>query len=160
MTTIVRIRSEYEARLHVEQDTDAKVLNCFNVSLPPYTFAPILVYREGASMNELWADALAIVAHLRAQPWRLVAPPDVFQPFGVITARDLEDVRREFEIRREMMVGECSLPAHLERVANTSEAEARARHEQGVASLCRALDLLDGAPLPAVFPCPPLKSLN
>jgi hypothetical protein len=101
-----------------------------------------------------------MIAHLRARPWREVHPPHIFQPFGIVTARNVEDVRREHEIRREMMIGECSLPAHLERVASFNEAEARARHEQGVASLCRALNLMDGAPLPAAFPCPPLKSMH
>ena len=33
-------------------------------------------------------------------------------------------------------------------------------HEQRVASLCRALDLMDGAPLPVPLPCSPLKSLH
>ena len=162
MTTIVRIRTDYESRLHIEQDSDAQELNCFTVALPPYTSTswPMLVYREGADMNALWADALAMIAHLKAQPWKLVAPPNVFKPFGVITARNREDVRRDYEIRREMMIGECSLPAHLERVATIDVAEARARHEQGVASLCRALDLMDGAPLPVGAPWLPFKALN
>lgn len=157
---IQRISTDYNSRLHVEQDVDARELNCLTVALPPYSSEPMLIYRAGASMDALWADALAMIAHLRARPWREVHPPHIFQPFGLVTARNVEDVRREHEIRREMMIGECSLPAHLERVASINEAEARARHEQGVASLCRALDLMDGAPLPASFPCPPLKSIN
>lgn len=160
MTNIQRISTDYAARLHVEQDIDARELNCFTVALPPYTSTPIVVHRASATMDELWADALAMVAHLRARPWREVHPPHIFQPFGIITARNAEDVRREHEIRREMMIGECSLPAHLERIALTDEAEARARHEQGVASLCRALDLMDGAPLPVAMPFPLLKSLH
>jgi hypothetical protein len=157
---IQRLSTDFNARLHVEQDTDAQELNCLTVALPPYLSIPIVVHREGASMDALWADALAMVAHLRAQPWREVHPPHVFQPFGIITARNLEDMRREHEVRREMMIGELSLPVHLEHVASISEAEARLRHEQGVASLCRALDLMDGAPLPVSFPCPPLKALH
>lgn len=160
MTNIQRISTDFNARLHVEQDTDAQELNCLTVALPPYTSEPMLIYRDGASMDALWADALAMVAHLRARPWREVHPPSVFVPFGIITARCLADVRREHEIRREMMIGELSLPAHLERVGSISAAEARLRHEQGVASLCRALDLMDGASLPVAMSCPPLKALH
>lgn len=161
MTNIQRLSTDFNARLHVECDTAAQVLDCFMVALPPYTAEPgVVIYREGASMDALWADALAMIAQLRARPWREVHPHTVFQPFGIITARNLEDVRREHEIRREMMIGELALPAHLEHMASISEAEARARHERGVASLCRALDLMDGAPLPASFPCPPLKGLH
>lgn len=160
MTTIARIRTDYDVRLHVEQDVDAQVLDCFTVQLPPYTFGPgLLVYREGVDINALWADALAMVAHLRAQPWKEVHPPHVFQPFGIITARSLDDVRREHEVRREMMGGQLASPADIARVANISEAEARNRHERGVASLCRAHDLLRGAPLAVPVPWPKLKAL-
>jgi hypothetical protein len=165
MTTIVRIRTDYEARLHVEQDTDAPELNCFCVTLPPYTPTswPMLVYREGADMNALWADALAMVAHLKAQPWKLVAPPNVFQPFGVITARNVEEVRREFEYRRELMMAHQfqTDPAYRERVeADPILHEDGRAHEQRVASLIRALDLMDGAPLPVAAPWLPFKALN
>jgi hypothetical protein len=160
MTTITRIRTEHEARLHVEQDTDATVLDCFLVTLPPYTSGPMLVYREGADMNVLWSEALAMVAYLRAQPWKAIHPPHVFQPFGVITARWLEDVRRETELRREMMLGELCLPAELERLARIDPKVAQQFHERGVQHLCRVLDLLDGAPLPVAIPWPDFKGLH
>lgn len=130
---IQRISTDYTARLHVEQDIDARVLDCFLVALPPYTTEPMLIYREGASMDALWADALAMVAHLRARPWRELHPAHVFVPFGVVTARNLEDVRRESELRMKMMLGQHS-PDHMERVQN----------------LCKAWDILTGAPLPTL----------
>lgn len=147
MTTITRIRTDYDARLHVEQDTDAEV-NCFLVTLSPYISEPVLVYREGASVNELWADALAIVAHLKAQPWKLVAPLDHFRPFGVITARNVDDVRREPEYRMQKMLGSICGPEQIAGMAHISEVEAQTLHERGVQHLSRALDLLNGVPLP------------
>jgi hypothetical protein len=133
MTTLTRIRTDFDARLHVEIDTDAQVLDCFMVALPPYTSEPMLIHREGASMDELWADALALVAYLRAKPWRELHPPHIFQPFGIIAARNVEDVRRESELRMKMLLGQHS-PDHMERVQN----------------LCKAWDLLNGAPLPTL----------
>ncbi len=163
MTTITRIQTDYTARLHIEQDTDAQALDCFMVALPPYTVAPMLVYREGASMDALWADALAMVAYLRARPWREVHPHTVFSPFGVITARNSEDVRREHEIRREMMMVQQfnTDPAYRARVeADPILHENGRAHEQRVASLCRALDLMDGAPLPTPVPWAQFKALK
>ena len=148
---IQRLSTDFNARLHVEQDTDARELNCLTVALPPYSSEPMLIYRAGASMDALWADALAMVAHLRARPWREVHPASVFQPFGIITARNVDDVRREYQFRREvMMVGQFHTdPAYREKVEADPVLHENGRaHEQRVAALCRAWDLLDGAPLP------------
>lgn len=159
MTTITRIRTDYDARLHVEIDTDAKVLDAFLVTLPPYTSElGVLVHRKGVDMNDLWKDALAVVAHLRAQPWKEVHPPHVFQPFGVITARNFEGVRREAELRMSMMIGDGE---PLEELAQRYPLDdVKQFHEERVTALCRALDLLNGAPLIATIPWPAFKGLN
>lgn len=144
MTTIVRVSSNYESRLHVEEDTDAKPADCFLVTLCPYLPEPgVLVHREGADMNALWAEAIAMVAHLRAQPWKEVLPPNVFQPWATITARNYIDVAREAELRAKMLTGQRH-PDHMERVQ----------------SLIRAWDLLDGAPLPVSVPWPDFKGMH
>ncbi len=160
---IQRISTDYTARLHVEQDIDAQVLDCFTVALPPYTSEPMLVHREGASMDELWADALAMIAHLRARPWREVHPHTVFEPFSIVVARNSADVRREHELRREKMMVEQfhTDPAYRARVEADPVLHENGRaHEQRVASLCRALDLLDGAPLPTPVPWAQFKALK
>ena len=144
MTTINRISSNYESRVHVEEDTDAQPVDCFLVTLCPYLPEPgLLVHREGADMNALWAEAIAMVAHVRAQPWKEVLPPTVFQPWATITARNLEDVRRDAELRMSMMIGEHGHD-HMERVQR----------------LCKAFDLLQGAPLTPTVPWPAFKGLH
>ncbi len=144
MTTIATLRIDFETQLRVEQDTDAKVLDCFSVTLPPYVSEPgLIVHREGADLDALWADALAMVAHLRAQPWKAIAPPDHFKPFGVITARNFEDVRREHEWQMSMLLGR-EHPDDMERVRNA----------------IRAWDLLHDAPLTVPVPWLHFKGLN
>lgn len=161
MTTISRIRTDYDARLHVEVDTDATV-DCFFVTLPPYTYGPgVLVYREGADMNALWAEALAVVARLRAHPWKEIHPPHVFQPFGVITARNREDVRREFDIRMNLMgAGMFHTDARWRASVERDPVLHIGAHDRRVAELCRALDLMDGTPLTVAVPWPNFKALN
>jgi hypothetical protein len=159
MTTISRIRTDYESNLHIEVDTAAKVLDCFLVMLPPYLCEPgMLVHREGADMNELWADALALVTHLRAQPWREVHPPNIFRPFAVIVARSFEEVWREFEVDTALML--CSTESLATMAKRYSAEDIRRLHEERVARLCRALEILRGAPRPPAIPWPAFEGLN
>ena len=162
MTTIHRVRTEWQDRYHVQLDADAAVLDCFLVELPPYTTRPgMLVYEAGKSLNDLWSEALRMLDFLRAQPRNPVHPATVFVPFGVITARNRADVWREHEIKREMLDVDCTDRdrARLE-AANLNDS--RALHDRRVASLCRALDLIDGkVQMPATVPWPAnLRHLN
>ncbi len=158
MTTIHRVRTEWADRYHVQLDADASALDCFTVELPPYTTGHGLLVRPqpGNSMDDLWREALTTLAWLRQQPCNPVHPAHVFQPFGVITARNAEDLRREHEINREMMLGECT-ERDRERLERTSVDTSRVFHERRVEHLCRALDLLNGVPLPVVISFPVLK---
>lgn len=159
MTTITRIRTEHDARLYVEADTDASVLDCFLVTLCPYVPEPgLLVHRDGVAIDALWADALATVTYLRAQPWNEVAPPAVFQPWATITARNCSDVARESELRMQMMIGDGE---PLQSMAKRYPVAAIGQfHEERVAALCRALDLINGARPVATSPWPDFKGLN
>ena len=125
MTTITRVQTDWINRIHVQADADASVLNCFMVELPPYTVGGgLLIHRAGASVEHLWTEALHTIDSLRLQP-RTPAHPAVFIPFGVITARSVEDVRRESELTM-LEVCESEHPEHMERVR----------------ALCRMADLL------------------
>ncbi|MEI2790463.1 MAG: hypothetical protein V9E93_16520 [Steroidobacteraceae bacterium] len=158
MSTIVRISTDWQARIHVQADADVSTHDAALVELPPYSLGvPLLVYRDGASMDELWNEALRTLEALRSQPHKAILPARVFVPFGVITLRRLEDVWREHELRREMMMVEQfnTDPAYRARVEADPILHGNGRaHEQRVASLCRALDLLNGAPLPVPVPWP------
>lgn len=127
MTTIARVRTEWVSRYHVQMDADASVLDCFVVTLPPYTTDQGVCVRkqDGMSMDDAFRDALTTLNRLRAQPWQAILPPDVFQPFGVITARSFADVSRETELRNSEIVGE----GHPD-------------HDERVRALCRMADLL------------------
>jgi len=152
--TIVRISTDWQARYHVQADADVADHDCYQVELPPYTLnAPILVHREGANMAELWNEALRTLDALRSQPREPVLPATRFLPFGVITLRRREDVWREHELRREMMLGACT-DRERERIERIDLRYAQEMHERRVASLCRAVDLLNGAPPPVVVPFP------
>ena len=128
MTTITRVRTEWVSRYHVHMDADASVLDCFVVTLPPYTTDQGVCIRtqDGMSMDDAFREALTTLNRLRAQPWQAILPPDVFQPFGVITARSFADVSRETELRTAEIVG-AGHPDHDERVR----------------ALCRMADLLE-----------------
>lgn len=131
MTTITRVRTEWVSRYHVQMDADASVLDCFVVTLPPYTTDVGICIRkqDGVSMDDTFKVALTALTRLRAQPWQAILPPDVFQPFGVITARSFADVSRETELRTLEIVGGIDGVGHLD-------------HDERVRALCRMADLL------------------
>jgi hypothetical protein len=105
--TIVRITTYWEARIHMQVDADVAVHDCYQVELPPYTLdMPCLVYREGASMDALEQEALYVLDWLRTQPRVPVLPANCFQPFGVLTRRNLAALCRAHDIKREMMLGQ------------------------------------------------------
>lgn len=130
MTTITRVRTEWVSRYHVQMDADASVLDCFVVTLPPYTTDQGVCIRkqDGMSMDDALKVALTTLERLRAQPWQAILPPDVFQPFGVITARSFADVSRECEL----------LTAEIVAGGHPS-------HDDRVRALCRMADLLEMA---------------
>lgn len=131
MTTISRVRTEWVDRYHVQMDADASVLDCFCVTLPPYTTdqGVCVRMRDGMSMEDVFREALATLARLRAQPWQSVLPASVFVPFGVITARNFDDVQRECELNMVAFVGGVDDAGHP-------------GHDERVRALCRAADLL------------------
>lgn len=131
MTTITRIRTDYVSRYHLQTDSDASGLDCFVITLPPYTTdqGVCIAMRDGMSMEDAFRDALTTLERLRAQRWHAVLPPDVFQPFGVITARSFADVGRETELRNSEFVGGTDDAGHPD-------------HDERVRALSRAADLL------------------
>ena len=159
MTTIFRISTDWQARYHVQADGEPGApLDGFLVELPPYVCdgaAPLLKLRDGQTMDDLWREALETLAWMRAQPHERILPRAVFEPFGVITALCSADRRRRREIKREMMLGACD-DRERERMERINVRYSQEMHERRVASLCRALDLLNGAPLPVAGPCPEL----
>jgi hypothetical protein len=136
MTTITRIRTDWINRYHVQADADASVLDCLVVELPPYTTEQgvAIGLREGMSMDDLLQEALTTLDRLRKERWQPVLPASAFVPFGVITARNFEEVSRETELRTLEIVGaDAGHPNHDERVR----------------ALCRMADLLEmTGPLP------------
>lgn len=158
MTTVTRVSTNYAERWHVYVDADADTLDCLLVELPPYTLGvPVLVHRVGASMDELWSEALEVLALLRAQPRKLVLPASVLNPFGVISARSFDDVQREAEVKRETALGQCS-DREREQLERTGIRHSQQAHEQRVSALCRAWGLMQGAPLPqGSFDWPPVR---
>jgi hypothetical protein len=159
MSTIVRISTDWQARIHWQADADVAAHDCIQVELPPYTLeTPILVYREGASMDALEQEALRMLDFLRSQPRTPVLPEKVFQPFGVLTKRNLAALCREHDIRREMMIGACT-DRERERWERIDPKMAQEWHELRVAALGRALELLDNPPRPIEpsFSLPPAR---
>lgn len=144
MTTIVRVRTDWTNRYHVQVDADASVLDAFIIELPPYetgTATWVHSYDGGKGMDELFQNALLELQRLRAKPHRPLFGREVFVPFGVITARNYEEICRERELATLSFVGgveDCGHPDHAERVR----------------ALSRMLDILDGAPLPVAGPWP------
>ena len=155
MTKLIRRYTDWSRRYHLEVD-DASPIDCFIVELPPYLISPSgiglpVLPRPGKSMDDLFTEALATLDFLRAQIHDPLYPPDVFQPWGIIQARNLDDVRREFEIWRDMWLGGCFDSDR----ARSSETFPDA-HDERVEALIRALDLLDGAPMAQGVPITPL----
>lgn len=149
MTTLVRVRTDWQARYHVLVDAEASVINAFTVCLPPYLAPVTVVQRDDMSIEEAWADALLTLASLRTQPYTPLFPVEVFAPFGVITARNLADVQREQAIKTAMM--EARQFHTDERHRARVEADPvlhEGAHDRRVADLCRAWSLLNGSPLP------------
>ncbi len=144
-----RTRTDYVQRYHVHVDTNAKELNAFTVVLPPYFDEPGLTVmpRPGKTMNDLFLEALATLDFLRAEPWTPLYPASVFIPFGIITAVDVEDVQRQQAIQLAMMVGGCFHTDRDRAAIERYPALYEGAHEARVKALCRALDLMDGAPI-------------
>lgn len=157
MSTIVRISTDWLARYHVQADGEPGApLDAFLVELPPYVCdgaAPLLKLRDGQAMEDLWREALRTLDWLRSQPHEPILPRTVFEPFGVITALCSADRRRRHEIKREMMLGACT-DRERERMERIDLRYSQEMHERRVASLCRAMDLLNGTPLPVAVPFP------
>jgi len=155
---LIRQRTDHIRRFHLDVDQDASPINCFIVELPPYLISPSgiglpVLPRPGKTLDDLWAEALATLDFLRSSISDPLYPPDVFQPWGIIQARNLHDVSREFAIWRDMWLGGCrDSDEHLERSSETFPDA----HDKRVESLIRALDLLDGAPMPQGVPLAPL----
>lgn len=148
MTTLRRVSTNYEARWHVYVDEDDEVLDCLSVELPPYTLGvPYLLHRVGATVDDLWPEALQVLELLRGLPRQLVLPASVLNPFGVIVVRSFDAVYREAELKREMMLGECD-DQQRARLVQFGLAYSRHQHEARVAALGRAVELMGGAPLP------------
>lgn len=153
---LIRKHTDWTRRYHLEVDQDRPV-NCFIVELPPYLISPSgiglpVLPRPGKTLvDDLWQEALATLEFLRAQIHEPLYPPEAFQPWGIIQARNLDDVRREFEIWRDMWLGGCFDSDEEWRRKRERNAE-HDDHDSRVQSLIRALDLLNGAPLPQAIP--------
>lgn len=148
---LIRKHTDWTRRFHLDVDQDAPV-DCFIVELPPYLMSPSgiglpVLPRPGKTLDDLWQEALATLEFLRAQVHEPVLPATDFIPFGIIQARNLDDVSREFEIWMNMRCGGCFDSA---RYTLSDE------HDSRVRSLIRALDLLDGAPMAQGIPITPL----
>ena len=149
MSTLTRIRTDYVQRLHVFVDADAAVIDCFVVELPPYLVPMCVPQRDGMSIDETWREALTTLEWLRSQPYTPIFPAEVFVPFGVITARSFDDVAREHAIKIAMIGPELyhTDERHRARV-DANPVLHQGAHDRRVADLCRAMDLLNGAPMP------------
>ena len=125
------------------------------MELPPYLISPSgiglpVLPRPGKTLDDLWQEALATLEFLRAQIHEPLYPRDVFEPFGIIQARNLDDVSREFAVWMNMWCGGCfESDEHRARYTRSDE------HDSRVRSLIRALDLLNGAPMPQGIPITP-----
>lgn len=86
-------------------------------------------FKSRESMDDTFKAALTTLNRLRAQPWQAVLPPNAFAPFGVITARNFEEVSRECELQVLSIVGGTDGAGHPV-------------HDERVRALCRAADLL------------------
>jgi hypothetical protein len=161
MTTLHRVRTEWVERYHVDIDADATVLDCFTVELPTVTAGPMLV--QGDDMNALWSEARAMLASLRAQPRAEIrgAPRSVFEPFGIITARNRNDVWREHETKMAMLLGGMGGEKLEELAKRYPELDMKQFHEERIASLIRAHDLLnDKVQKPVTVPWPDFKAFH
>lgn len=159
MTTIVRIRTEWQDRhrYHLEFDSDASALDCCTVELPPYTVGHGLVVKlqAGKGLDDLLREALHTLDFLRSQPHTPVHPASVFIPFGVITARNFDDLQREHLIKMSTMGAErFHADARWRAAVERNPVLYNGAHERRVAELCKALDLLNGGPLPVGVPFP------
>jgi hypothetical protein len=145
------VQTDWVNRIHVYVDPNAAVINCFAVTLPPYFNEPGLIVpqREGKSMEDTWQEALSTVRFLRQQPFTPIAPPDQFNPFGIITACNFADVVLDHEIRMQMMLGGCFLSetehARIDQSTEQFPDHGAEFHERRVDSLIRAWGLLDAA---------------
>ena len=155
MTTLTRVRTDYVQRLHVFVDGDAATIDCFMVELPPYLGPMCVPQRDRMTLDDTWREALTTLEWLRAQPYEPLFPRTVFVPFGVITARNFDDVNREHAIKMNMMGARLfhTDEQHRARVDRDPVLHAGA-HERRVAELGRAAELLNGAPLPVAVPFP------
>lgn len=119
-------------RFHFGVDRDAEKLNGFEVGLA--TREPMIVRAtDKESFADLWSDALGILRRQREAYWRnALYPREVFDPYGFITAIDIEREAVKLGITVNMLVGG----------AHPDGGRGHPDHMQRVQALCKAYDLL------------------
>ena len=124
------IRTDHVQCYHLHVDTEAAQFTAMRIELFPH--APLVVGDATMTQEDLWREAMASLRWLRTQPGQSLYPSTVFVPFAKIIAVDRDAEAREQSIHTRQIIGDY----HPD-------------HEERVRALCAALDLLDGAPLPA-----------
>jgi len=119
----MRIQTNYVRRFHLNIDPEARVLDCFRVSLIDKT--SLLVCqgnRQNVTLDQLWKETLDTVkniqdAYHRNQDWKRfgIHRPMDLQPFANVIACDESRERVKNQVDFDMMIGECGAH-HEERV--------------------------------------------
>lgn len=124
------IRTDHVQRFNFFVDVDAIKFTAVRIELFPHR---PLVVPAGTNMTqqELLLEALRSLRWLRSQPSHSPYPPSVLRPFAKLIAVDLDNESRELQVRHQMHIGDTAFDG-----------------DERVQALCRAWDLVDGAPLP------------
>lgn len=119
----MRIQTNYVRRFHLCVDPEARLIDCFRVSLIDKT--SLLVCqgnRSNVTIDQLWKETLDTVKHMqdqyhRNQDWKRfgIHRPMDLQPFANVIACDESREKVKYQVDFDMMIGQCGAH-HEERV--------------------------------------------
>jgi hypothetical protein len=116
----MRIQTNYVRRYHLHVDAEARVIDCFRVSLiDKFSFLVHQGSRENITLDMLWKETLDQVKFMqdqyhRNQDWKRfgIHRPMDLQPFANVIACEEAREKIKHQVDMDMVIGECG--AHQE----------------------------------------------
>jgi hypothetical protein len=125
----MRIQTNYVRRFHLHIDPEARVLDCFRVSLiGKFYFLVHQAGRQNITLAMLWQETLGQVKFMqdqyhRNQDWKRfgIHRPMDLQPFAIVVACEDARERVHHQIDMDILIGEVGV-RHEERVRHLVDA--------------------------------------
>lgn len=126
-----QIEENYDSRIRLLVDLDAKKIDCLFVDLPVTGMIGIHVFdgnKEGWTFARLWSEAMDTARLLRRQPYVRVLPENVLVPYVEITATDMDRMSLRHRVTLASMLGGVYDPAFAARWNDPKSIEQRVSH--------------------------------